>query len=114
MSPITVPLPVTGLKCRIHGPVRTRSDVALSTTLAVLAAGSAGRLPAQGRVANVAEFTDAISRVAAGGTALDPEVVAGLLNASRHALALGALTAREHDVLALSVALTCFGGSMEV
>jgi len=53
------------------------------------------------RVANVAEFCDAISRVAAGGTALDPEVVAGLLNASRHASALGTLTAREHDVLAL-------------
>jgi DNA-binding NarL/FixJ family response regulator len=53
------------------------------------------------RVANVAEFCDAISRVAAGGTALDAEVVAGLLNASRHASALGALTAREHDVLAL-------------
>ena len=53
------------------------------------------------RVANVAEFTDAISRVAAGGTALDPEVVAGLLNASRHASALAALTAREHDILAL-------------
>ncbi|HTX25589.1 MAG TPA: response regulator transcription factor [Streptosporangiaceae bacterium] len=53
------------------------------------------------RVANVAEFTDAISRVAAGGTALDPEVVAGLLNASRHASALAALTPREHDILAL-------------
>ena len=53
------------------------------------------------RVANVAEFTDAIARVAAGGTALDPEVVAGLLNASRHASALSGLTAREHDVLAL-------------
>ena len=53
------------------------------------------------RVANVAEFTDAIARVAAGGTALDPEVVAGLLSASRHASALAALTAREHDVLAL-------------
>jgi DNA-binding NarL/FixJ family response regulator len=53
------------------------------------------------RVANVAEFTDAITRVAAGGTALDPEVVRGLLNASRHASALSALTAREHDVLAL-------------
>jgi DNA-binding NarL/FixJ family response regulator len=53
------------------------------------------------RVANVAEFTDAIARVAAGGTALDPEVVAGLLNASRHGSALGTLTAREHDVLAL-------------
>jgi DNA-binding NarL/FixJ family response regulator len=53
------------------------------------------------RVANVAEFTDAIARIAAGGTALDPEVVSGLLNASRHASALGTLTAREHDVLAL-------------
>jgi DNA-binding NarL/FixJ family response regulator len=53
------------------------------------------------RVANVAEFTDAITRVASGGTALDPEVVSGLLNASRHASALGTLTAREQDVLAL-------------
>jgi DNA-binding NarL/FixJ family response regulator len=53
------------------------------------------------RVANVAEFTDAITRIAAGGTALDPEVVRGLLNASRHTSALGTLTAREHDVLAL-------------
>jgi DNA-binding NarL/FixJ family response regulator len=53
------------------------------------------------RVANVAEFTDAIARVAAGGTALDPEVVSSLLNASRQASALGALTARERDVLAL-------------
>jgi DNA-binding NarL/FixJ family response regulator len=53
------------------------------------------------RVANVAEFTDAITRIAAGGTALDPEVVSGLLNATRHASALSTLTAREHDVLAL-------------
>jgi DNA-binding NarL/FixJ family response regulator len=53
------------------------------------------------RVANVAEFTDAITRIAAGGTALDPEVVSGLLHATRHASALEALTARERDVLAL-------------
>jgi DNA-binding NarL/FixJ family response regulator len=53
------------------------------------------------RVANVAEFTEAITRIAAGGTALDPEVVSGLLNASRHASALAALTAREQHVLAL-------------
>ena len=53
------------------------------------------------RVANVGEFIDAITRVAAGGTALDPEVVAGMLNATRHASALAALTARERDVLAL-------------
>jgi DNA-binding NarL/FixJ family response regulator len=53
------------------------------------------------RVANVAEFVGALARVAAGGTALDPEVVTELLGASRHASALGALTAREHDVLRL-------------
>ena len=53
------------------------------------------------RVANVAEFNDAITRIAAGGTALDPEVVSGLLSASRHASTLSTLTAREHEVLAL-------------
>ena len=53
------------------------------------------------RVANVGEFIDAITRVAAGGTAFDPEVVSGMLNATRHASALAALTARERDVLAL-------------
>ncbi len=53
------------------------------------------------RVADVGEFTDAITRIAAGGTALDPEVVTGLLRATRHAAVLDALTAREHDVLAL-------------
>ena len=53
------------------------------------------------RVANVAEFDDAITRIAAGGTALDPEVVTGLLKVTRHAAALDALTARERDVLAL-------------
>ena len=53
------------------------------------------------RVANVAEFIDAIARVAAGGTALDPEVVTGLLNAARHASTLATLTARERDVLTL-------------
>ena len=68
----------------------------------LLATGSGGvGYLLKDRVANVAEFTDAITRIAAGGTALDPEVVSGLLNASRHASALGTLTAREHDVLAL-------------
>jgi DNA-binding NarL/FixJ family response regulator len=53
------------------------------------------------RVADVDEFTDAVTRVAAGGTALDPEVVRHLLAASRHAGGLDPLTARERDVLAL-------------
>ena len=68
----------------------------------LLATGSGGiGYLLKDRVANVAEFNDAITRIAAGGTALDPEVVSGLLSASRHASALAALTAREQDVLAL-------------
>jgi DNA-binding NarL/FixJ family response regulator len=52
------------------------------------------------RVADVAEFVDALQRVAAGGTALDPEVVAQLLTRSRHD-PVGRLTPREREVLAL-------------
>ena len=53
------------------------------------------------RVADVAEFADALARVAAGGTALDPEVVGQLIRAGRHAHGLAALTPREREVLAL-------------
>jgi DNA-binding NarL/FixJ family response regulator len=53
------------------------------------------------RVADVAEFVDALTRVAAGGTALDPEVVSQLLGAQRHARTLAELTPREREVLAL-------------
>jgi DNA-binding NarL/FixJ family response regulator len=53
------------------------------------------------RVADVDEFVGALGRVAAGGTALDPEVIAQLLRASPRASALAALTPRERDVLAL-------------
>ena len=52
------------------------------------------------RVADVTEFLDALRRVASGGTALDPEVVAQLL-LRRGADPLEALTLRERDVLAL-------------
>src|ERR1700679_1373083 len=45
----------------------------------------------KGRGAKVSEFTDAIARVAAGGTAFDSEVVAGMLSATRHVSALAAL-----------------------
>jgi DNA-binding NarL/FixJ family response regulator len=53
------------------------------------------------RVADVAEFADALVRVAGGGTALDPEVVSQLVRASRHTDGLATLTPRERDVLAL-------------
>ena len=53
------------------------------------------------RVADVAEFADALARIAAGGTALDPEVVSQLLGAGGHARGLAALTPREREVLSL-------------
>jgi DNA-binding NarL/FixJ family response regulator len=52
------------------------------------------------RVADVSGFVDALSRVAAGGTALDPEIVTAMLNANADR-ALAALTPRELEVLGL-------------
>jgi DNA-binding NarL/FixJ family response regulator len=52
------------------------------------------------RVADVGDFVAALHRVAAGGTALDPEVVAQLL-VRRRSDPLDRLTPREHDVLRL-------------
>jgi DNA-binding NarL/FixJ family response regulator len=53
------------------------------------------------RVAEVGEFVDAVRRVAAGGTALDPEVVSQLVARSSQQDPLARLTARERQVLAL-------------
>jgi DNA-binding NarL/FixJ family response regulator len=53
------------------------------------------------RVADVAEFTAALARVTAGGTALDPEVVSQLLSASRRAGSVSGLTRREREVMSL-------------
>ena len=53
------------------------------------------------RVADVSEFIEAISRVAHGGTVLDPEVVRQLLRASRRGDSLASLTPREREVLSL-------------
>jgi DNA-binding NarL/FixJ family response regulator len=67
------------------------------------AAGGAGGVGylLKDRVADVSEFIDALSRVAAGGTALDPEVVTQLLGASHRVDGLATLTPRERDVLTL-------------
>lgn len=68
----------------------------------LLAAGSAGiGYLLKDRVANIAEFVEALQRVGAGGTALDPEVVTQLAASGGRAEDLAALTEREHAVLTL-------------
>jgi DNA-binding NarL/FixJ family response regulator len=53
------------------------------------------------RVFNTDQFIDAVRRVAAGGTAMDPEVISRLLARNVRDEPLGRLTPREREVLAL-------------
>lgn len=53
------------------------------------------------RIADMGDFMDAVRRVGAGGTALDPEVVAQLLARSRRRDPLARLSPREREVLGL-------------
>jgi DNA-binding NarL/FixJ family response regulator len=54
------------------------------------------------RVTDVSEFCGTLHRVAAGGSALDPQIVSGLIGAQRDDGPLQALTAREREVLQLA------------
>ncbi|MEV0286887.1 MULTISPECIES: response regulator transcription factor [unclassified Kribbella] len=73
--------------------VETRHSVHLVST------GAFGYL-LKDRVLRVTDFLDALERVAAGGSALDPDVVAALLASDDGGL--GKLSAREREVLALA------------
>jgi DNA-binding NarL/FixJ family response regulator len=53
------------------------------------------------RVTDPGDFAGALRRVAAGGTALDPQVISGLLADPEEASPLRSLSARERDVLEL-------------
>jgi DNA-binding NarL/FixJ family response regulator len=64
------------------------------------AAGGFGYL-LKDRVFDVDDFLDALRRVAGGGSALDPEVVARLIAPGRLGDPLSTLTSRERDVLTL-------------
>jgi DNA-binding NarL/FixJ family response regulator len=63
-------------------------------------AGGVGYL-LKDRVADVERFVDSVRRVADGGSALDPEVVAQLVGRARRDDPLDALTPREREVLEL-------------
>jgi DNA-binding NarL/FixJ family response regulator len=53
------------------------------------------------RVSNVKEFMDAVTRVADGGSAIDPTIVSALISKQRKRDPLDRLTPREREVLAL-------------
>jgi DNA-binding NarL/FixJ family response regulator len=68
----------------------------------LLAGGSGGiGYLLKDRVLNGAQFTDAVRRVAGGGTVMDPEVIAQLLDRNSADGVLATLSPREHDALAL-------------
>jgi DNA-binding NarL/FixJ family response regulator len=68
----------------------------------LLAGGSGGiGYLLKDRVLDGAQFADAVRRVAAGGTAMDPEVVARLLASNAADGELAALSPREREVLGL-------------
>ena len=68
--------------------------------LVAAGAGGLGYL-LKDRVANVQEFTDAVRRIGAGGSVIDPEVVSRLVGRARQASPLDALSEREREVLRL-------------
>jgi len=73
-------------------------EVAYARDLLESGSGGVGYL-LKDRIATIDEFRDALERVAAGGTVLDPQVVSQLLG--RRSDPLSALTPREREVLTL-------------
>jgi serine/threonine-protein kinase len=71
-----------------------------ATNLLTSAPGGIGYLLKE-RIAEPTELVDAITRIAGGGTVIDPEVVRRVLRSPRHSDPLDRLTTREHEVLAL-------------
>jgi DNA-binding NarL/FixJ family response regulator len=98
-----------GLRAAIE--LRTRApDTAILVVSQYVEHAYAAELLAEGRgvgyllkdrILDVAQFVDAVRRVAEGGTALDPEVVAQLVTRRRKGGPLGVLTQRELEVLGL-------------
>ncbi|GAC1611583.1 MAG: response regulator transcription factor [Mycobacteriales bacterium] len=67
----------------------------------LLASGGRAGYLLKDRIGQIGDLLDALTRIAAGGTVVDPEVVLRLLQRRRGESALDGLSARERDVLAL-------------
>lgn len=75
-------------------------EIGLAMQLLGDSAAGAGYL-LKDRVSNIAEFIDAIRRVATGGSAIDPTIVSALIAKQRKSDPVDRLTPREREVLAL-------------
>jgi len=75
-------------------------ETTFAMRLVVDGAGGVGYL-LKDRIEDVDDFTDAIRRVARGGSVIDPEVVAQLVRRRGRSVPLDDLTPREREVLAL-------------
>ena len=82
------------------GIVLLSQHVETSHSVHLVSSGGFGYL-LKDRVLDVDDFLDALRRVAAGGSALDPEVVSRLIGATSAHAPMQTLTPRERDVLAL-------------
>ena len=82
------------------GIVLLSQHIETSHSVHLVSSGGFGYL-LKDRVLDVDDFLDALRRVAAGGSALDPEVVSRLIGTTSAHAPMRALTSRERDVLAL-------------
>jgi len=82
------------------GIVLLSQHIETSHSVHLVSSGGFGYL-LKDRVLDVDDFLDALRRVAAGGSALDPEVVSRLIGTTSAHAPMQALTSRERDVLAL-------------
>ena len=91
-----------GLRAAVSAAVLVLSQYA-ATAYAAELLGPSGRAGVgyllKDRIGEVADFSDAVSRVAAGETVIDPDVVRQLLNRRRTTNPLDRLTTREREVL---------------
>jgi DNA-binding NarL/FixJ family response regulator len=77
------------------------AHVEVEHAMELLATGRGIGYLLKSRVTDVAEFVETLERIAKGGSVVDPALVAELVSARRRNDPLAALSAREHEVLAL-------------